>query len=98
MAEGLTLQRTPFNKAIHRPSLLLGADRELVLATGLAAAILVFVVLTVYSVLLGIGLWTLVTAILRLMAKRDPMTRQIYLRHIYYRAAYRATSSPWRDR
>lgn len=74
----------------------MGADRELVLVTGLAAAILIFVVLTLYSALFGIGVWIVVVAALRMMAKADPMMRRIYARHITYRPHYRATSTPWR--
>ncbi len=33
---------------------------------------------------------------LRLMAKADPLMRQVYLRHIKYRSYYRPTSTPWR--
>ncbi len=98
MAEHLSrLHRNRIHRALSRPNLLIGADRELVLITGLAAVILVFVVLTPYSVLFGLVLWFAIIGILRLMAKSDPLIRQIYLRHISYKSYYRATSSPWRQ-
>lgn len=90
------LRRNRIHRALSRPNLLMGADRELVLITGLAAIILIFVVLTAYSVLFGIAVWIVVVAALRMMAKADPMMRRVYLRHISYRSSYRATSSPWR--
>lgn len=74
----------------------MGADRELVLLTGLAAAISAFVVLTWFSVLFGIAIWIIVVAALRMMAKADPMMRRVYVRHVGYRPSYRPTSSPWR--
>jgi type IV secretion system protein VirB3 len=74
----------------------MGADRELVLITGLAAIILIFVVLTTYSALFGITVWMIVVGLLRVMAKSDPLMRQVYVRHISYRPHYRPTSSPWR--
>ncbi|MBB3458837.1 type IV secretion system protein VirB3 [Rhizobium sp. BK313] len=74
----------------------MGGDRELVLITGLAAVILVFVVLTVYSAVLGVAVWIVVVGFLRMMAKADPLMRRAYIRHISYRAYYRATTSPWR--
>ena len=74
----------------------MGADRELVLVTGLAAIILIFVVLTWFSALFGVAVWIGIVGILRMMAKSDPMMRQVYLRHIRYRPHYRPTSSPWR--
>ena len=48
---GAGLHRNRIHRALSRPNLLMGADRELVLLTGLAAIILIFVVLTVYSAL-----------------------------------------------
>lgn len=74
----------------------MGADRELVLITGLAAVILIFVVLTVYSVLFGIAVWIVIVGVLRMMAKADPLMRQVYVRHISYRPHYKPTASPWR--
>jgi type IV secretion system protein VirB3 len=74
----------------------MGADRELVLITGLAAVILIFVVLTVYSALFGIAIWTVIVGALRMMAKSDPLMRQVYIRHISYKPTYKATTSPWR--
>lgn len=93
---GAGLARSRIHRALSRPNLLLGADRELVLVTGLAAAILIFVVLTWYAALLGIAIWIVVVAALRMMAKADPMMRRVYARHIGYRATYRPTSTPWR--
>mgnify|MGYP001191794218 CR=1 FL=1 len=97
MAEqGAGLARSRIHRALSRPNLLLGADRELVLLTGLAAAILIFVVLTWYAALFGIAIWVVVVAALRMMAKADPMMRRVYVRHIGYRTGYRPTSTPWR--
>jgi type IV secretory pathway TrbD component len=90
------LQRNRIHRALSRPNLLMGADRELVLITGLAAIILIFVVLTVYSALFGVAVWIVVVAALRMMAKADPMIRRVYIRHISYKPTYRATSAPWR--
>ncbi|NGO66634.1 conjugal transfer protein TrbD [Rhizobium daejeonense] len=97
MAEARSfLQRNRIHRALSRSNLLLGGDRELVLLTALAAAILIFVVLTVYSALLGISIWIGILGALRWMAKADPLMRQVYTRHINYRHHYAPTSSPWR--
>ncbi|MHC2762884.1 type IV secretory pathway TrbD component [Bradyrhizobium liaoningense] len=66
------------------------------LLTGLAAVILIFVVLTWYAAILGAAIWIVVVAALRMMAKADPMMRRVYARHIAYRPYYRATATPWR--
>lgn len=97
MAEAsIPLARSRIHRALSRPNHLMGADRELVLLTGLATAILIFVVLTWFSALFGIVVWIAVIGALRMMAKADPMMRQVYVRHIGYRQSYRPTSSPWR--
>ena len=90
------LDRARIHRALSRPTLLFGADRELVLITGLAAVILIFVVLTMVSAALGFAIWIVVVGLLRMMAKADPLLRKVYLRHIRYRSYYRPTSTPWR--
>ena len=93
---GSSLARSRIHRALSRPNLLMGADRELVLLTGLASVILIFVVLTWYAALFGAAIWLVVVAALRMMAKSDPLMRRIYVRHITYQSRYRATSTPWR--
>lgn len=97
MAEpGVPLARARIHRALSRPNQLMGADRELVLLTGLGTVILIFVVLTWFSALFGIAIWIAVVGALRMMAQADPMMRQVYLRHVRYQRSYRPTSSPWR--
>ncbi|MQW85287.1 conjugal transfer protein TrbD [Sinorhizobium saheli] len=91
-----TLSHSRIHRALSRPNLLMGADRELVLLTGLASVILIFVVLTWYAALFGFAVWLVTLAALRMMAKADPLMRRVYLRHVSYRAYYRPTSTPWR--
>lgn len=91
-----SLHRNRIHRAISRPNLLLGGDRELVLLSGLAATILVFVVLTLYSAIIGVAFWMSIVGLLRTMAKSDPLMRQVYIRHVSYRSHYQATTSPWR--
>lgn len=97
MAEpGSNLSHSRVHRALSRPNLLMGADRELVLITALAAVILIFVVLAWYAALFGGAVWLVALAGLRTMAKSDPLMRRVYLRHISYRSYYRPTSTPWR--
>ncbi|HBF28531.1 conjugal transfer protein TrbD, partial [Rhizobium sp.] len=88
--------RARIHRALSRPTLLFGADRELVLMTGLIAVILIFVLLKPITAVLGIAIWIMVVGLLRMMAKADPFMRRVYLRHIRYKHYYRPTSSPWR--
>ena len=76
--------------------MLFGADRELDLVTGLAAVILIFVVLTPISAAFGLEMWIVVVGLLRMMGKADPLMRKVYLQHIRYCQVYRPTPSPWR--
>lgn len=66
------------------------------LITGLAAVILIFVVLTVVSAALGFAIWIVVVGLLRMMAKADPLMRRSISATSKYRSYYRPTSTPWR--
>jgi type IV secretion system protein VirB3 len=78
--------------SVHRPRLILGADRELVLFVGLISAILVFALVSWWSILMGILLWLVGVALLVRMGKEDPLMRKIYVRHVRYQAFYPAKS------
>jgi len=71
----------------------MGADRELVLVTGLAAAILIFVVLDWFTAMIGVAIWIVVLGALRMVAKADPLMRSVYVRHVRYRPTYLPTTS-----
>ena len=92
----MALRTIPIRRAGNRANLFMGGDRELVMFAGLMAAALIFSAQELRATLVGIALWIVSLFIFRLMAKADPMMRQVYLRHIGYRPAYRPTSSPWR--
>lgn len=92
----MSLQHNRIHRALSRPNLLMGADRELVLITGLAAVVLIFVVLTIYSAIFGVAMWIIIVGLLRMMAKSDPLLRQAYIKHISYKPYYRPTAAPWR--
>lgn len=87
------LARTRVHRALSRPNLLMGADRELVLVTGLAAVILIFVVLDWLAAIIGVAIWIVVLGALRMMAKADPLMRSVYVRHVRYRPTYLPTTS-----
>ncbi|NQY73241.1 MAG: VirB3 family type IV secretion system protein [Candidatus Margulisbacteria bacterium] len=91
------IREIPIRRSLHRSNLLLGAERELVLLTGLMSFTLIFSSMSVMVMVIGIGIWFAITAILRLMAKFDPVLSKIYIRHIKYRAYYPAKSTPFRE-
>ena len=85
-------RQVPFHESANRPNLLLGGDRELVLVFAILAAMLVFAVMKWWSVVAGVVLWLTAVGVLARMGKADPLLRQVYLRHIRYRAFYPAKS------
>jgi type IV secretion system protein VirB3 len=44
----------------------------------------------------GVAVWIVVIGLLRMLAKSDPLMRQVYIRHISYKPFYKPTTSPWR--
>jgi type IV secretion system protein VirB3 len=72
--------------------LLLGGDRELVLVSGVLAAMLIFAVMTWWSIVAGLVLWLAAVAVLARMGRVDPLLRHVYVRHVRYRAFYPAKS------
>ena len=82
----------PIHTAGHRRMLVLGGDRELVLLAALLCAMLGIAVLTWWSVLLALVLWIASVAGLAHLARRDPLFRLVYAKHLPYREVYAAHS------
>ena len=87
-------QKTPLHRAMVRPNLMAGCERELLLSTGLMAALLIVVAFNWAAAIVGVLVWTLGVAGLRAMAKADPMMSKVYVRHVRYRGYYPARSCP----
>ena len=80
------------HQSANRPNQILGGDRELVLLAILTAVSLAFSLGTWWGLGLSVGFWLGAVAVLQRMGKADPLLRQIYMRHIRYRAFYPAKS------
>jgi type IV secretion system protein TrbD len=80
------------HQSANRPQLVLGGDREMVLLSALLAAMLIFALVTWWGVVAGLLLWVSAVAVLSRLGKADPMLRQVYIRHVRYRAFYPAKS------
>ncbi len=89
------LKSIKVHSALNKPNLLLGGERELMLIVGLFAAVMVFIAMTWQTFIIGMALWTILSMLLRMMAKSDPMMSKIYLRQLKYRDYYAAHSSPF---
>jgi type IV secretory pathway TrbD component len=88
----MALRRTSLPRALYRPNLILGGERKLVLTTGLVSLGMIVTALNVPSTIF----WFICLALLRAMAKADPMMSGLYLRNIRYRGYYAARSRPSR--
>lgn len=90
------LRRTSLPRSLHRPNLILGGERNLVLTTGLVSLGLIITALNVPATIFGLAFWFGCIAALRQMAKSDPMMSRLYLRNIRYRGYYASRSRPFR--
>ena len=80
------------HQSANRPNQILGGDRELVLVAILTSISLAFSLGTWWGIGLSVLLWVGAVAVLQRMGKADPLLRQIYIRHIRYKAFYPAKS------
>jgi type IV secretion system protein VirB3 len=86
------LRRTVIYRALHRPNLFLGGERELVLLTAVVCAGLPVSSLNLVAGAIGLVLWIFLIAIFRMMGKADPVMSKVYLRQLSYAAYYPARS------
>jgi type IV secretion system protein TrbD len=84
----------PIHASLIRPILLMGAERELVLISGILAAVLVMSLERLLFTVVGVIFWGLSLAALQRAAKSDPQFSRVYLRHTRYRGYYAAQSRP----
>lgn len=89
------LQAIKVHSALNKPNLLLGGERELMLMVGLFSALMIFIAMTWQTFIIGIALWLILSMLLRMMAKADPLMSKIYLRQLKYKDFYTAHSSPF---
>jgi len=90
------LRRTIVHRSLHRPNLLMGGERELVLTALIFAAMLIVVALNWVAFLAGLTVYSVALYGLRLMAEADPMMSKVYQRHLRYVEYYPAHSTPFR--
>jgi type IV secretion system protein VirB3 len=84
------LRRTAIHRALYRPNLFLGGEREPVMLTAVICAGLPVSSLNLVAAAIGLGLWIALTGIFRMMAKADPYMTRVYLRHLRYAGYYPA--------
>lgn len=90
------LRCTPFYRALHRPSLIWGGDRQLMLSALFMSAILMVVSMNTVSFVFGLLLGMISVYALRRMAQADPLMWQVYVRQVKYAGYYPPFSRPFR--
>lgn len=90
------LRETKVHRALHRPQLILGGERELMLFSALVAGGLAVASLNLVAAIAGALIWGFCAYGLRRMAKADPNLSKIFARHVKYSDIYPAHSRPWR--
>jgi type IV secretion system protein VirB3 len=89
------LKSVKVHAALNKPNLLLGGERELMLIVGLFSSVMVFIALTWQTILIGISIWLILSMLLRMMAKADPLMSKVYLKQLKYKNFYHAHSTPF---
>ncbi len=82
--------RTRIRQSMLRPMLVLGGERELVMASGMIAAILALAFGDIVLVAIGVAFWLVILVILQRMAKHDPQLSRVYVRHLNKKVYYPA--------
>ena len=85
------------HQSLHRHAHVLGAERELVMASALIALLVGVGGLTAVSIVSATGFWIAAVFALRHMAKADPIMSRVWLRHIKQQEFYPAKASRWRS-
>ncbi len=80
----------PIHQSLVQPLLILGAERELVIVSAIAAAMLIFSLANAYFAVVGILFWFLALTGLQRLAKADTQMSKTYVRHVRYRSYYPA--------
>ena len=92
----MALRTIPIRRAGNRDNLFMGGDRELVMFSGLLAAVLIFAAQDWTAAMIGVAMWIASLWILRKMEKSDPKMRFVYLRSRKYRSYYAPRATPFR--
>ncbi len=89
------LRRVPLHRALTRPQLFAGGEREPMLMMGLVCFTLTFVGLSWFTLALAISLYVFGSLVFRQLAKADPVMTQVYRRHVSYAPFLTARATPW---
>lgn len=92
------MRTLPIHQSLHRHNHVLGAERDLVLTSGLIALLVGVGGLTLLSAGTALLFWVVAVFALRRMAKADPQLSKVWLRHVKQQLFYAAKSGRWCNR
>lgn len=90
------LRRVPFHRALHRPNLILGGEREWMIFVLCITGILMITSMNLVSFFVGAVFGFVSVMGLQAMAKADPLMTKVYRRQVSYNDYYPAYSRPYR--
>ncbi|MCT4533747.1 conjugal transfer protein TrbD [Halodesulfovibrio sp.] len=91
------MRKIPVHQSLHRHTLVLGGERDLVMLAALISFLIGIGGFTLPSALVGAGLWTASLFVLRQMAKKDPQMSIVWRRHDNLQDFYEAKGTPWQQ-
>lgn len=89
------MRTLPIHQSLHRHNHVLGAERELVMTSGLISLLVGVGGLTLVSMISAALFWLAALFALRRMAKADPQMSKVWLRHVKQQLFYPAKTSRW---
>ena len=90
------MRTVPIRQSLHRHNQVFGAEREMVMFSALIALLVGVGGMTLISGVSAGLFWICSIAVLRLMAKNDPVMSKVWVRHIKQQDYYPARGSRWR--
>ncbi len=85
----------PIHRSLHRPPLVLGGDRELVMFSGLGAFLVGLGGFSLFSALCGLVFWLIALHWLRKWGKQDPLMCRVYFKSLKDKQVYLASNNIW---
>lgn len=86
----------PIRRSLHRHSLVMGGERELVMLSALLAMLVGVGGMSWSSSIVAVAFWLVALFVLRRMAKADPCMSKVWMTHVKQQDFYPARSKPWR--
>jgi type IV secretion system protein TrbD len=82
-----------FHRSLNRPNLMMGGERELVMLAGVVSVLLIFDLMTWWSIIIGVVWFPIAVGVLAKLGKADPLMRKVATRSFSYQDYYPAKAS-----